>query len=68
MGPFRKRIAVQLVISLAIVGGLILAVIIFGFQIDKLAEKIAGTREELNERSAALTSLASLRSDFSSKG
>ena len=68
MGPFRKRIAVQLVISLAIVGGLILAVIIFGFQIDKLAEKIAGTREELNERSVALTSLASLRSDFSSKG
>ncbi len=68
MGPFRKRITVQLSISLAIVGGLVLAVMLFGFQVDRLAEKIAGTREQINERSAALTSLASLRSDYTSKG
>ncbi|MBI4034005.1 MAG: type 4a pilus biogenesis protein PilO [Candidatus Brennerbacteria bacterium] len=68
MDSFHKRITVQLSVSLAIIAALILGISLFGFQINKLSAKIAATRQELNERSAALQSLASLRSDYASKG
>lgn len=69
MNLFRnKRIVVQLSISLGVIGALVLVILLFGLQISRLSEKIAATRAELNERSVALNSLASLRSDFSLKG
>jgi Tfp pilus assembly protein PilO len=68
MNPFHKRIAVNLSIALGIIAVLVLGVVIFGFRINSLSEKIAATRHELNERSTALSSLASLRSEYSTKG
>lgn len=68
MNPFHKRIAVNLSIAMVIIAVLVLGVVIFGFRISTLSDKIAATRHELNERSAALSSLASLRSDYSNKG
>lgn len=67
MNDFHKRIAVQLSISLAIIAVLVFGIMLFGFKVNSISREIAAKRQELNERSSALQSLASLRSDYSTK-
>ncbi len=64
----RRRIAMQIGISLAIIAALVSGILFFGFHINKFSKKIATTRQELAERSIALRSLAVLRSEFTNKG
>ncbi len=68
MKPFHKKVTVKLSISLGIIAVLVLGIIFFGFRVDSLSEKVITTRQELGERSRSLQSLASLRSDYSTKG
>jgi hypothetical protein len=68
MNSFHKRIAVQLSVSFTIIAILVLGILLFGFRINKFSNEIAAKRQELNERSSALQSLASLQSDYSTKG
>lgn len=68
MNSFHRRIAIQLFVSLAIVAVLVSGIFLFGFQIDKLSGEIAVNRHELNTRSSALSTLASLRSEYANKG
>lgn len=67
MDSFRKQIIFQVVIGLIILAALFAGLIFFGSNIRNYSVRINSARGELLERSASLSSLASVRNQYKTK-
>ena len=67
MDSFKKQVIIQLVIGLIILAALVSGIIFFGSNIKDYSLKIKQGRQELLERSLALSSLARIRSQYDTK-
>jgi hypothetical protein len=67
MESFKKQIFTQLAIGLIVLAALIAGLVFFGSNIKDYSERISEGRQELFERSRALSSLASIRNQYETK-
>lgn len=61
---FKKRLAILLIISLAVIAVLTTAIIFMGLDIKSRAQEVSRLRADFNFRARAIESIAELRSDY----